>query len=531
METKLFYLANRSAFRHRCERVCDASAAPTRPSWLTVSHPTCYFVMKETCTQQKMPIPAKKKVARKTPPLKVGVKSAVKRGGSKPVSLHRVSRHADRPRRRDGKKMVAALRASDVSGPTMLREEHTEPFRDYDQRSWTSIDLFCGAGGITEGFRRAGFQCLFANDINDWAVQTFRANHPTTLADNSPIENVDAAKLRRKLGLAKGELDVLVGGPPCQGFSINAPDRFLEDPRNSLFKHYVRFLDEFRPKTLLLENVPGMLSLGEGVIFERILGALREHGYNLSVKIMFAAHYGVPQERWRMIILGSRIGSAPIHPYPTHYANARANFKGGSTMTFRLMPLEERILSRAVTVGDALNDLPRLEMGDGGEIVAYDRPAHSVYARTMRSGEAVTYNHYASILSSQNAERMKYVKPGGSWRDIPWELLPKGMQKARKTDHTKRYGRLRTDGLAGTVLTKCDPHWGAVFLPDQDRALTVREAARIQSFPDRYKFLGPRVAQYEQVGNAVPVLMAETIAKTLQTNIIDYSPREALNVA
>ena len=337
---------------------------------------------------------------------------------------------------------------------------------------------------------------------------------------------MDAGKLRRKLGIAKGEIDVLVGGPPCQGFSINAPDRFLEDPRNSLFKHYVRFLDEFKPKTLLLENVPGMLSLGEGVIFERILGALRDHGYDLSVKIMFAAHYGVPQERWRMIILGSRIGVAPMHPYPVHFANARANFKGGSTMTFRLMPLEERVLRQPVTVGEALDDLPRLVMGEGGEIVAYDRPAHSDYARMMRSGEAVTYNHYASVLAAQNAERMKYVKPGGSWRDIPWELLPKGMQKARKTDHTKRYGRLRKDGLAGTVLTKCDPHWGAVFLPDQDRALTVREAARIQSFPDCYKFLGPRVAQYEQVGNAVPVLMAEAIAQAIQKNVLEYACQE-----
>jgi len=408
---------------------------------------------------------------------------------------------------------------------TLREEAPISRVRLPQEQAFTTLDLFCGAGGITEGFRRAGFKCLYGNDINSWAVETFKANHPGIRADNRPIEQVDAAALRRSLNLQPGELDVLVGGPPCQGFSINAPERFLEDPRNSLFKHYIRFLDEFKPKTLLIENVPGMLSLGGGAIFEQILKALRAHGYVVHAKILFAAHYGVPQERWRMIILGSRISEPPAHPVPTHYATARANFKGGKTMTFQLMPLEEIVLLPAVTVGSAIGDLPRLKMGEGGEIVTYDQTAESEYARSMRSDAVVTFNHFASNLAQQNVERMKHVKPGGSWRDIPHHLLPKGMQKARKSDHTKRYGRLRNDGLAGTVLTKCDPHWGAVFLPTQDRALTVREAARIQSFPDSYKFLGPRVAQYEQVGNAVPVLMAEAIAREIRNTLEDHQPR------
>lgn len=407
------------------------------------------------------------------------------------------------------------LRASDISGSN-LREDSTE-YRS--PIPFTTLDLFCGAGGITEGFRQSGYNCVYANDINSWAIETFRANHPSTLAENRPIEQVDASALRRELGLRKGELDVIVGGPPCQGFSINAPERFLEDPRNGLFRHYIRFIDEFEPKSLLFENVPGMLSLGGGVIFERIIQSLEDHGYKTSVKILFAAHYGAPQERWRTIILGSRSGSAPQHPSPTHAATARANFKGGKTMTFQILPLEEHLLEPYVTVHQAIGDLPRLKMGEGGEIVPYDQPPHSAYAKSMRSDETVTYNHFASKLSPQNAERMKHVKPGGSWRDIPRHLLPKGMLKARTSDHTKRYGRLRAEGLAGTVLTKCDPHWGAVFLPDQDRALTVREAARIQSFPDRYKFLGPRVSQYEQVGNAVPVLMARAIAEELKVHL------------
>lgn len=401
----------------------------------------------------------------------------------------------------------------------------TTPFAG---QSHSTIDLFCGAGGLTEGFRRAGFQCAYANDINSWAIESFQANHPGVRAEAKPIEKIDVTTLRRELHLSPGELDVLVGGPPCQGFSINAPERFLADPRNSLFRHYVRFLDEFRPKTLLMENVPGMLSLGNGVIFEQIISSLQSHGYRVAVKILFAAHYGVPQERWRTIILGSRADLAPEHPEPTHYALARANFKGGRTMTFQQLPLDSLLLKPAVTIGEALGDMPRLEMGSGGEIATYDRPAASLYAQMLRSPDGVTYNHFAGKLSPQNAERMKHVRPGGSWRDIPRHLLPCGMQKAKRTDHTKRYGRLRNDGLAGTVLTKCDPHWGAVFLPDQNRALTVREAARIQSFPDNYKFLGPRVSQYEQVGNAVPVLLGQSIASQLRLHLERYFQKPEL---
>ena len=382
-----------------------------------------------------------------------------------------------------------------------------------------SIDLFCGAGGLTEGFRQGGFRCLYGNDNNPFAIETFKQNHPDTWADLSPIEQVDARLIRRKLGLRKGELSVLTGGPPCQGFSINAPERFLDDPRNALFKHYLRFIDEFEPQALVFENVPGMLSLADGHIFKRVLRELEMREYQLSAKILFAGHYGVPQERWRLIILGTRGHGALQHPEPTHYAVGRANFRGGRTLTFRLSPLDKMRLRPSVTVADAISDLPRLKMGDGGETVRYDRKAASDYAKIMRNGDKETYNHLAAVLAPQNVVRLKYIKPGGSWRDIPHHLLPKGMQRARTSDHTRRYGRLRADGLAGTIMTKCDPHWGPVFLPDQDRALTVREAARLQSFPDCYKFLGSRVSQYEQVGNAVPVLMAKAIASIIKSRL------------
>lgn len=384
--------------------------------------------------------------------------------------------------------------------------------------SLTTLDLFCGAGGITEGFRQAGYVCTYANDCMPEAIATFAANHPEAWTDARKIETVDPAEVRAKLRLGKGELDVLVGGPPCQGFSINAPERFLSDPRNKLFNDYIRFIREFQPKTFLFENVPGLLSLADGKVLRQILKELTALDYFVSVKILFAAHYGVPQERWRLILLGSRYGEIP-HPQPTHFAIGRANFRGGSTLTFRLSEADRKSLLRPVTLLDAIGDLPRIEMGEGEEEMAYTRDAHSPYARMLRNPNGRLFNHVAAKLSKQNIERMKHVPPGGSWRDIPHRLLPKGMQRARKSDHTKRYGRLRPDGLAGTVMTKCDPHWGAVFLPDQDRTLTVREAARIQSFPDAYRFFGSRVSQYEQVGNAVPVLMAKAIAEQIRSHL------------
>lgn len=385
----------------------------------------------------------------------------------------------------------------------------------------TTIDLFAGAGGITEGFRQAGARCLFANDFNADAVRTFRRNHPGTDVVAKPIEELNPAQIRKGLGLARGELDVIVRGPPCQGFSINAPGRFLDDPRNQLFTDYLKFIEEFRPKTLLFENVTGMLSLGKGRVFQRVINELDAHGYFCEAKILFAAHYGVPQERWRLIILGSRVGMGLLHPVPRHYLKRRANFSGGRSLTFPLDEAHRVRLLPPVTVADAIFDLPEpFPTGWADHGVYYSRNAPlSDFARAMRGVESRVHNHVKPRLSPVNLERLRHIRPGGSWRDIPFDLLPKGMKKARRLDHTKRYGRLHPDGLASTIMTKCDPHWGPVFHPVEERSLTVREAARFQSFPDRYVFLGSRVAQYEQVGNAVPPLMARSLAETIREHL------------
>jgi len=168
-----------------------------------------------------------------------------------------------------------------------------------------------------------------------------------------------------------------------------------------------------------------------------------------------------------------------------------------------------------VTVDAAIGDLPPLKNGEERGAVTYQNEARSSYQQELRAGSNGVDNHAAARLSKVNIDRLKHIPQGGSWRDIPLDLLPEGMKRAKRSDHTKRYGRLRWDGLASTILTKCDPHWGAYFHPDQDRTLTVREAARLQSFPDWFEFKGSRTDQYVQVGNAVPPILGRAIAQVI----------------
>ena len=374
----------------------------------------------------------------------------------------------------------------------------------------TVIDLFAGAGGLSEGLREAGFRSLYANEIQPRYAETFALNHPDTLVDQRDIRTVDAAKIRTQLGLRKGELDLLAGGPPCQGFSINAPIRSKEDERNHLFKEFLRFTEEFRPKAVLIENVPGLVSFDDGGTLEAILTALTCHGYASDVRILYAPHYGVPQTRWRTIVMGLRDGDniQEAFPDPVHHAPLRVNFTSRfAGRNIVSMPRQVE-LPPFISVKDAINDLPCLKNGESGtEPKSYRFEPENAFQRMMRVGSKGIVNHQAARLSKVNLERLAHIPPGGNWTDIPIELLPKGMQRARRSDHTKRYGRVHPDGLASTILTKCDPHWGAYFHYDQDRTFTVREAARIQTFPDTYWFTGSRVEQYEQVGNAVPPLL------------------------
>ena len=375
------------------------------------------------------------------------------------------------------------------------------------------IDLFCGAGGLSEGFRQAGFHVLAGNDFFDAAGETFAATHPEAKFLPGPIQQYAADDFLKAAGLEAGELDVLVGGPPCQGFSVYNHQRGLQDERSSLYQEYLRIVAGLRPNWIVLENVTGMTSAGGGAAVKAILDGLEGLGYSVEAKILRAEEYGVPQERRRIVFIGNRIGLPIEFPSPTH---------GPGLLPF-------------TTVEDAISDLPRLINGGGDDGIAiFASEARSAFQSELRGGSNGVRNHAAAKLASVNLERLKHIPQGGSWRDIPVDLLPAGMKRAKRSDHTKRYGRLSWTGMASTILTKCDPHWGAYFHPDQNRTVTVREAARLQSFPDFFQFKGSRTEQYVQVGNAVPPLLGRAIAQRIfevSKNAIAIDEERALAAA
>lgn len=384
----------------------------------------------------------------------------------------------------------------------------------------TCLDLFAGAGGLSTGLEMAGYDVLWANEIMPVYSESLQYNHPSTTIETNDIREIDAKVVRKSLGLERQELDLLAGGPPCQGFSINAPIRSAEDERNHLFIEYLRFVEEFMPKVVLIENVPGIVSFSSGDTVQAILTSLEKIGYEADLKILYSAHYGVPQMRWRAIFIGTRFPIDPLvmFPDPTHRAKGRANFRTnykGQALVYDDAFIAKHSRESHINVTEAISDLPEIPNGGGIEETKYNADPQSHYQHSLRRDSKDLWNHRCAGLGQVNLQRLPHIPPGGSWRDIPFDLLPEGMKRARRSDHTKRYGRLHPDGIASTILTKCDPHWGSYIHPDQDRIISVREAARFQSFPDKVRFFGNLTDQYKQVGNAVAPLFAKAIGERI----------------
>ena len=412
---------------------------------------------------------------------------------------------------------------------------HREPEGGYYKRPReavagpTCIDLFAGAGGLAEGLKQAGFVVLAGVDSDGSAARTFRHNFPTASFFHRAVESVAVEELLDDTGLGVGELDCLIGGPPCQAFSYNNHQRSDSDSRANLFKHYLRLVRELRPRSLLMENVPGILTVGGGKVIREILTSLRSEGYSVEARILFAEEYGVPQERRRVFILGTREGEAAqlfpdgvFGPVPRPSASV-------NPWIHQWFPRQgqERLDRRSVSVWPAIGDLPLIGNGGGTEEARYGSGPRTVLQRKLRGEQKVLLNHVTYALRGLTLQRIKHVPQGGSWRDIPFALLPAGMQRARRSDHTKRYGRLKEKGMCCTILTKCDPHWGSYVHPRENRAISVREAARLQSFPDRFCFVGFMTDQYQLVGNAVPPFMAKALGQSLLNGGGSLGPAES----
>ncbi len=366
-------------------------------------------------------------------------------------------------------------------------------------RHLTAIDLFCGAGGLSEGFRQAGYTIVAGNDVDAAAGKTYEATHPDAEFILGPIQDVTVERLCEASGLRPGALDVLLGGPPCQAYSVYNHQRGMHDARATLFREYLRIVEGMKPKWVVMENVTGITSIAGGGVVESIKDDLRKLGYEVECRTLKAEEYGVPQERRRVVFIGNRLGLPIEFPEPTHGPTGSG-----------LQPF--------TTIWEAIGDLPPLANGEKGKVALYAAdPANWFQAYVRESARKIVLNHEAPRLSAINETRMRHIPIGGSWRDIPHDLLPEGMKKAKRSDHTKRYGRMRPDGLSCTVLTKCDIHWGAYIHPHQDRVISVREAARIQAFPDSFFFHGSRTEQYVQVGNAVPPLLGRKVAETIRS--------------
>lgn len=339
------------------------------------------------------------------------------------------------------------------------------------------IDLFCGAGGLSLGFKMAGFDVIGGLDFDQQAIQTHEKNFPNSINICGDIKELSNTEIKEIFG---NDVDVIVGGPPCQGFSTaNMWQKDSEDERNKLFYEYIRFIEVYKPKAFLIENVRGILSKNDGFAKEAIYKIAEELGYNIDSDILLASDFGVPQKRVRAFFVGVR---KDINQ-EFHFSNLLKKTK--------------------VTVEDAISDLYGLETNG----ILSVEPKTTYQALMRAKSNNLIYNHDVKYPMEKVQERIKHVHQGGNWKDVPEHLW----DNIRTNRHSSAYRRLDEKDVSITIDTG---HMN-YFHPIYNRVPTVRESARLQSFPDDFIFVGNSGAQFRQVGNAVPPLLAKSIADEL----------------
>lgn len=342
------------------------------------------------------------------------------------------------------------------------------------------IDIFSGAGGLSLGAEMAGVEVRLAVEKDHFAAETYRKNHIGTLLLEGDIHDIDPLE---HLQLMPGEdVTIVFGGPPCQGFSTsNTMTRNMKNPNNSLFEEFVRFVSVLQPEWFLFENVEGFVHFDNGRIKDKVEACFRDMGYGVTSKVLWASDYGVPQRRNRFFMVGNRsgIGFQFPEPYGTKF-----------------------------TVNDAIGDLPDLENGQMDFSLPYKLPARqaSPYARQMRQGSRRSRQNYVSRNEDYVIERYRHIGQGENWRAIPAELMQNYANTANC--HSGIYKRLVAD-KPSIVISNYRKNM--LIHPYQDRGLSVREAARLQSFPDKFIFSGSLMHIQQQIGNAVPPLLAKAV--------------------
>jgi len=372
------------------------------------------------------------------------------------------------------------------------------------------MDLFCGTGGFSKGFENAGsYRVIYGIDVLPDSVETFKLNHPDALAIKGDIRRVRRSEIMSKLPVQRDEVDLIIGGPPCQGFSSIRPFRSSEedDPRNSLFEEFAAYVNHFRPPAFVLENVVGLATHKNGQTIEVMQTCFDRIGYDTDWRILNAAHFGVPQKRERLILLGAERGVRIVFPQPTHQGAFKTIGVKDATRLLRPPPQPtlfdgESKLPPALTVAEAIDDLP--PVGAGGEVLAYTTKPRNHFQAARRRGATKLTLHGATNHTAKMLEIIRHSGP--NINSIPPHLITSGFSSC--------YSRLDADKPATTITVNfVHPASNRCIHPTQDRALTPREGARLQSFDDTFLFHGDnRNKIAKQIGNAVPPLLGQAIA-------------------
>lgn len=372
------------------------------------------------------------------------------------------------------------------------------PLRRFTLYKPNVLDLFSGCGGMSWGLHKAGFRVIAGIDHSHIALNTFKLNHDDALTINGDVTKLKPNQVMTELGLNKGELDCLVGGPPCQGFSKNVPAtyRFLDDPRNQLYVYYIEFVKSFQPKVVVMENVAEIYNAYSGEVRKEIETSLEKLGYKVTTNVVFAPDYGVPQRRRRCFFFATRTSSAPEFP--------EAKFSEIEKITL----FGE--IKRYRSAWSAISDLPILLNGEGFEPMPYDKEPENDFQIQMRNSNKLLYDHIAKRLAPTQYARISSIGPGQGMKDLPPSLRP-------KSGYSGAYGRLDFEMIAPTITRWVfHPGSGRFSHPSEPRLITMREAARLQSFSDDFRFTGTYNDKASQIGNAVPPLIMTNFAPKIR---------------